>query len=77
MSLLTRGATGTAPSRGCDSILRGDFELEVKLHREADREADERDMELGAGEWVGEGRAERWEGELEVGKKGEDKQTGV
>lgn len=56
MPLLTRGATGTAPSRGCDSILRGDFKLELKLHRETDREADERGMGLGAGEWVGEGK---------------------
>jgi hypothetical protein len=66
-----------APSRGCDSILRGAFELELELHREADREADERDLKLGAGELVGEGRAERWEGELDVGKKGEGKEAGV
>lgn len=45
-----------APSRGCDSILREDFEPELELHREADREADERDLELGAGECAGEGR---------------------
>lgn len=48
--LLIRGAIGAAPNRGCDSILRGGFELELELHREADREADEREMVLGAGE---------------------------
>jgi hypothetical protein len=65
-----------APSRGCDSILRGDLELELELHREADREADERDLELCAGERVGKGCAERWQGKLDAGK-GEGKRAGV
>jgi len=75
--LLIRGATGTAPSRGCDSVLKEDFELELELHLEEDREADERSLELGTGEGVGEGRATGWEGELEVGKKGDGKEAGV
>lgn len=57
--LLALGATETAPSRGCDSILRRDFELELELHREAERGTVERSLGLGTGEAVGEGRAER------------------
>jgi hypothetical protein len=75
--LLTRGATETAPNRGCVSILREDFVLELELHREADREVDERSLELGTGECVGDSRAAKWEGELDVGKKGEGKEAGV
>ena len=74
---MARGAPETAPSRGCDSIFRDDLKLELELHREADREADERDLELGAGECTGEGRAEAWEGELSVGKNGEGRGAGV
>lgn len=77
MPLLIRGATDTVDSRGCGSILKGDLGPELELHREADREADETDLELGTGECVGEGRDEIWEGELGVGKKGEDKEAGV
>jgi len=75
--LLSRGATDRAPSRGCDSILKEDFELELELHREADREANERDLELGAGDCAGEGGTEGCEGESGVGPKGEGKGAGV